>query len=148
MDIERGTLEHIEPWARLRAALWPDQSAEEHRDELIRTIRKGDERANAFVVRLGSGEIVGFAEAALRVDYVNGCKTSPVLFLEGIYVRPDHRRRGVARRLCDAVAAWGRSMGCTEFASDALLDNEASHGLHAALGFEETKRVVFFRKAL
>ncbi|WP_026868862.1 aminoglycoside 6'-N-acetyltransferase AAC(6')-E141 [Inquilinus limosus] len=148
MDIERGTLEHIEHWARLRAALWPDQSAEEHRDELIRTIREEDERASAFVVRLGSGEIVGFAEAALRADYVNGCETSPVLFLEGIYVRPDHRRRGMARRLCDAVAAWGRSMGCIEFASDALLDNEASHRLHAALGFEETERVVFFRKAL
>jgi hypothetical protein len=28
------------------------------------------------------------------------------------------------------------------------LDNVVSHKFHAALGFEETKRVVFFRKSL
>jgi aminoglycoside 6'-N-acetyltransferase I len=33
-------------------------------------------------------------------------------------------------------------------ASDALLDNGASHAMHRALGFEETERVVFFRKPL
>lgn len=148
MKIERGALEHAESWARLRAALWPDQSAEEHREELAQEFLAGNARANAFVARLGSGEVVGFAEAALRSDYVNGCDTSPVLFLEGIYVRPDHRRMGVARRLCEAVTAWGRSAGCTEFASDAAIDNEASHRLHAALGFEETRRVVFFRKSI
>ncbi len=33
-------------------------------------------------------------------------------------------------------------------ASDALLENEASHALHLALGFQETERVIFFRKSL
>jgi aminoglycoside 6'-N-acetyltransferase I len=72
----------------------------------------------------------------------------PVAFLEGIYVRPTDRRKGVTRSLVDAIEAWGREHGCAELASDALLDNTQSHGFHAAAGFEETERVVFFRKRI
>lgn len=39
-------------------------------------------------------------------------------------------------------------MGCGELASDAPLENAASHAMHHALGFVETERVVFFKKAL
>ena len=91
---------------------------------------------------------VSIAEATLRHDYVNGCSTSPVSFLEGIYVRPAWRRQGAARLLCRAVEAWGRERGCREFASDALIDNQVSHLMHAALGFEERERVVCYCKPL
>ena len=87
-------------------------------------------------------------EATLRTDYVNGCETSPVAFLEGIYVEPGARRQGVARRLVEVVQQWARQMNCSEMASDALLQNTDSHGMHLGLGFEETERVVYFRKVL
>ena len=35
-----------------------------------------------------------------------------------------------------------------ELASDAGIDNTVSHGMHTGLGFEETERVVYFRKDL
>jgi aminoglycoside 6'-N-acetyltransferase I len=101
-----------------------------------------------FVAEAPDGTVTGFAEAALRNDYVNGCETSPVAFVEGIYVAPEHRKADVARALCEAIAAWGREQGCTELASDALEDNVQSHDFHRAIGFEETERVVYFRKAL
>ncbi len=47
-----------------------------------------------------------------------------------------------------AVAAWAKERGLTELASDALLDNSVSHAAHKAIGFEETERVVYFRKRL
>jgi len=47
-----------------------------------------------------------------------------------------------------ASAQWARERGCSELASDALLDNAASRAMHRALGFEETERAVFFRKSL
>jgi aminoglycoside 6'-N-acetyltransferase I len=47
-----------------------------------------------------------------------------------------------------AAGQWGRERGCSELASDALLDNEASHRFHHAAGFAETERVVYFRKPL
>ncbi len=146
MRIEKAGHEHLEAWARLRAELWPHSSLEHHRAELAQF--RANENAAAFVAIDSTDHVVGFAEATLRHDYVNGCETSPVLFLEGIYVRPENRREGVAQALCQAVAAWGRDAGCVEFASDALIDNLASHAFHAALGFDETERVVYFRKLL
>ena len=102
----------------------------------------------AQFVAYESGRAVGLAEVALRADYVNGTESSPVAFLEGLYVEPARRRSGIARALVREGARWARQRGCTEFASDALLDNAASHAVHRALGFEETERVVFFRRRL
>ncbi len=146
MRIEKAGHEHLEDWVSLRVALWPGDSVEHHRAELA--LFRSNENGIAFVAIDAEDHIIGFAEATLRHDYVNGCETSPVLFLEGIYVRPENRREGVAQALCQAVAAWGRDAGCAEFASDALIDNLASHAFHAALGFVETRRVVYFRKLL
>lgn len=146
MRIEQAGHGHLEGWARLRTELWPDGSFEHHRAELAQF--RSNPNGVAFVAIDSAGHVVGFAEATLRHDYVNGCETSPVLFLEGIYVRSENRREGIARALCRSVAAWGRAAGCREFASDALVDNLASHAFHAALGFIETERVVYFRKPL
>ncbi|MDQ1185158.1 aminoglycoside 6'-N-acetyltransferase [Agrobacterium larrymoorei] len=146
MRIVRGTIDHVDLWARLRTALWPDGSVERHREDVVQTSLKGADKTVAFLSESDEGEIVGFAEGSLRSDYVNGCESSPVVFLEGIYVLSSHRQMGIARLLCDAIGIWGRSRGCSEFASDAPLDNEVSRKFHAALGFAETQRVVFFRK--
>lgn len=146
MRIVRGTIDHVNQWARLRAALWPDGSVEQHREDIVETFLQGAVKTVAFLGEGEESEIIAFAEGSLRSDYVNGCKTSPVVFLEGIYVLPSHRQKGVARLLCHAIGIWGRSRGCSEFASDAPLENEVSRNFHAALGFAETQRVVFFRK--
>jgi aminoglycoside 6'-N-acetyltransferase I len=106
------------------------------------------ERHAQFVIYAEDGQPAGFAEASVRTDYVNGTATSPVAFLEGLYVLPTARRRGAGRRLVEAVATWAVEVGCTELASDALLDHELSQTVHKALGFVETERVVFFNKPL
>ena len=134
-------------WLPLRQALWPHCTLAEHHAEMTRYCAQ-PQRFAQFVHYDPGGEPVGFAEAAVRTDHVNGTSSSPVPFLEGIYVVPGARRRGVARALFAAVEVWGRDLGYTEVASDALLDNKASHEMHRALGFRETQRVVFFAKAL
>ena len=136
----------FDAWVALRAQLWPEHSLEEHRRDAQDLLARGD-RAAVFVAK-SDGELVGFAEATLRVDFVNGSSTSPVAFLEGLYVSPQCRRQGVARAMCDAIEGWGARHGCTEFASDALLDNELGHRVHEALGFAETERVVYFVKPI
>jgi aminoglycoside 6'-N-acetyltransferase I len=143
--------EHAGAWAEMRAALWPDGSPGEHLAEITEMcadIAEGGGTLVAFIALDGHGRAAGFVEASLRHDYVNGCESSPVAFLEGLYVRPEDRRAGVAKALCAAVEAWGRAHGCTELGSDAEIANQQSHALHAAIGFEETERVVFFRKLL
>lgn len=147
MRIETCGREALVEWVALRRALWPHATEREHRLEAEALLaRTGD--AVAFLARTAADAAVGFAEATLRRDYVNGCTTSPVAFLEGLYVRPDWRRRGIARLLVGAVRGWALDLGCSELASDADLRSLASRRMHAALGFEETERVVFFRMSL
>jgi aminoglycoside 6'-N-acetyltransferase I len=112
------------------------------------SFRGQPERFGQFVAYVGSGHAVGFIEVAIRTDYVNGTDSSPVAFLEGIYVVPEARRMGTARALVEAAEHRAISRGCREFASDAALENETSNAMHRALGFQETERVVFFRKLL
>jgi aminoglycoside 6'-N-acetyltransferase I len=144
--IVRAAAVHLESWTQMRAALWPDASISDHRDDIATIL--ANEGLIAFVALDGRGDAIAFVEATLRHDYVNGCDTSPVLFVEGLYVAPDARRGGLARALIDAVAAWGQSRGCTEMASDADIANLSSHGFHHAAGFTETERVVYFRKLI
>ncbi len=131
----------------MRIALWPECDAVTHLAEM-RAFLAAPQRYAQFIARSDAGAALGFAEASLRTDYVNGTRSSPVAFLEGLYVEPAARRRGVARALVGAVRAWARRVGCTELASDALLSNRASRAAHARLGFEETERVVCFRMGI
>ena len=147
MRIAPASAEDAEAWLELRLALWPHHEREEFAAEIARLLADPGETLN-LIARDEAGEAMGFAEAALRHDYVEGCGTSPVVFLEGIYVAPAFRRRGVAAALVGAAEDWGRRNGCTEFASDAALTNLDSHAMHRALGFEETARVVYFRKEI
>ena len=91
---------------------------------------------------------IGFAQCQLRRDYVEGCSTSPVGFLEGIYVEPSARRLGVAQALLRACEDWARNAGCTEFASDCELPNTDSLAFHLRLGFTEANRIICFIKKL
>jgi aminoglycoside 6'-N-acetyltransferase I len=134
-------------WLSLRQQLWPTCAAEEHLAEMSAFLAQ-PARFAQFLKYDESGDPVGLIEIAVRTDYVNGADTSPVAFLEGIYVVPQARRSGVARELVAAAESWALGMGCPELASDAPIENTASHALHCALGFTETERVVFFRKVL
>lgn len=146
MHIRPATEDDRDAWLRMRAALWPDTPAEDHQVEATELLGAPKEGV-ALVALDADGDYLGFAEASLR-PFVDGCLTRPVGYLEGWYVRPDTRRSGVGRALIAAVEAWARKNGCREVASDCLLDNTVSCAAHLALGFEETSRIIQFRKAI
>jgi len=132
-------------WLALRRALFPHHDEAFLRAEMDRFVAQPDRHAQ-FLVIDEEGAPAALAEVSLRVDPVPGTRSTPVAFLEAIYVVPHARRHGLARALVTHARAWGRALGCTEFASDALLDNADSLALHRALGFEETTRIVRFRQ--
>jgi aminoglycoside 6'-N-acetyltransferase I len=132
-------------WARMRSELWPSETPEEHAlgvDEVLR-----DDDAWGFIAETVEGVPAGFAELAIR-KYANGCTSRPVPFLEGIWVRPDLRGRGIGAQLIAHAAAFAAGRGFTEMGSDAEIENHASHAAHRRWGFSETERVVYFRKDL
>ena len=144
-SVRVATANDHDVWNALRRELWPHAGEDESAAEIAQMLA-GDGRQ--LIACDDAGAAIGFAEASLRHDHVNGCETSPVAFLEGIYVRPAWQHRGVGRALVTTLEGWARDLGITEFASDIDLANTQSHGFHSAIGFEETQRVVYFRKPL
>ncbi|WP_299283260.1 aminoglycoside 6'-N-acetyltransferase [uncultured Tateyamaria sp.] len=148
MPIRIATSSDIEAWVALRAQLWADTPLDAHRAEAAAMLAKSPGAAIVFLDAVDKTHTRAFAEATLRHDHVNGCETSPVAFLEGIFVRPDLQGAGIGRALLQSVQSWAQDRDCSELASDAHLDNVASHAFHRALGFDETDRVVYFRKPI
>jgi len=146
--VRRASPEDAEAWLRMRHALWPDDQIDEHREATERFFA-GDrhEPAEVLLAFAGDGSAVGFVELSVR-SIVDGCLSPHVGYLEGWYVDSHVRRQGVGRALIEGAEAWAASVGCVEFASDALVDNRVSREAHLALGFEETDRVCNFRKPL
>lgn len=136
-------------WLQQRHALWPEDSKAEHREEIDRFFA-GEFPRGPWAVLLAEdddGQIVGFAELSIR-PYAEGCRSPRVAYLEGWFVLPEARRHGVGRALVAASETWGRSQGCTEFASDAEPDNHVSHAAHRSVGFTDAGLVRCFRKEL
>lgn len=136
--------------ARQFFALWPDGSLAEHHAEAVAILSGNPASTLPLVVIVAEldGTIVGFVEVGLR-SHADACDPSrPVGFVEGWYVEPDRRRRGIGRALVAAAEAWAVSRGCAEMASDAEIENGVSLEAHEALGFEVVDRCVHFRKRL
>ena len=90
-------------------------------------------------------------------DYRNGYKhkqvnsrygSSPVGYLEGIFVLEEYKKRGYAKELLGECQNWAKDQGCLEFASDCELDNEDSLKFHLKMGLAETNRIICFTKRL
>lgn len=136
---------HRAEWLRLREAVYMGVDRSFHEQEM--SLFLADQSKECFLAVAGSGEPSGMIEVSLR-NVVDGCLTSPVGYIEGIYVDPDLRGTGVARQLLEMAQDWCRSQGCTEIATDAELDNASAQQFHERMGFEETYRIVEYRKRL
>ena len=125
--------------------IWPEHTLEELTGIIMRYMSSENSAVFAEIV---NGEYVGAALCCLRHDYVEGCETSPVGYLEGVSIREEYRHRGIARKLVSECEQWAREKGCTEFASDCELTNTASLNFHLGIGFQEENRIICFKKIL
>jgi aminoglycoside 6'-N-acetyltransferase I len=104
-------------WEAMRRDLWPD-GAEDHATEIAMFFAGSlEEPLAVLVAERPAGVIVGFAELSIRTD-LPALEGKRVGYVEGVYVRPEVRHRGIARVLLRASRNWARQQGCTTFASD------------------------------
>lgn len=145
MTIKKATLTDAQELAGLAVRMWKSNTIAELAKEFNDYISK---ESGVFFLATSEECAVGFAQCGLRHDYVEGTTSSPVGYLEGIFVVEEYRKRGLAKDMLKACQKWAKEQGCTEFASDCELVNEDSLKFHLKMGFEEANRVICFTKKL
>ena len=143
--IKKATKSDCRILAEMAMQMWDSHTAEELSAEFAETLKDSDA---AFFIGYAETVPVGFAQCGLRRDYVEGTESSPVGYLEGIFVEEHYRKQGYAKKLLAACESWAKEQGCTEFASDCELDNIGSLQFHMAMGFTEANRIICFKKKL
>jgi aminoglycoside 6'-N-acetyltransferase I len=146
MKIGEITQNDFNEWLALALKLWPDYSATEMQDILTEIL--DSDRETAFLMRDENGKAIAFVNLSLRYEYVPEATRSPVGYIEGIYVKDEYRHQGFGEELVEYAEQWALKQGCVELASDALVENTASHKFHVKTGFREAERTVFFIKQL
>lgn len=143
--IRQAVIEDSRIVAELAILLWPDNKIDDLEEELKDYIA-----LNVGVIFICFDEAipVGFAQCNIRNDYVEGTDSTPVGYLEGIFVNMEYRKKGLAKELLTKCEDWAKTQGCSEFASDCELNNTDSLKFHLQLGFEEANRIICFKKKL
>ena len=113
---------HITPddasaWLAMRQELWPDGAADHAPEVASFFAGRLREPTAVMVAENADGAFVGFVELSIRTD-VPGLEGKRAGYVEGLYVPPELRYRGIARTLLQASRTWARQQECEGFASD------------------------------
>ncbi len=131
--------------AKLAIQMWDSHTLSELETDFAEII--SSQNAACFI-KYVENQPIGFAQCQLRYDYVEGTETSPVGYLEGIFIQQEFRHKGFAKELLQECQRWAKEKECSEFASDCEIDNIDSLKFHLAMGFEEANRIICFRKEI
>ena len=145
VQIKKASAEDAEAVAVMAAKMWTNHTADELAEGFAAAINSPD---SAVFLLSDDDKAIGFAQCGLRHDYVEGTNSSPVGYLEGIFVEEPYRKQGCAKQLLECCEEWVKEKGCSEFASDCEHDNEISRQFHLGLGFREANRIICFTKQL
>lgn len=145
MKILEATQKDSQILAEMATKIWENENVDELEQEFVEINQSAKD--TCFIAFDGKFP-VGFANVSLRFDYVEGTDSSPVGYLEGIFVDENFRNRGIARSLVKSCEDWAKEKGAKEFASDCLLDNTQSLKFHLAIGFIEANSIICFKKGL
>ena len=141
IQIIKATNENVDELTEMGLELWPNNEYEYLKNDFIYNM--GHLKNIIYLAKSNDG-YMGFIHMSIRNDFVEGSNTSPVGYLEGIYVKPDFRKMGVARDLYHAGIEWSKSKRCSQVGSDVGIDNNLSYDFHTKMGFKEANRIICF----
>ncbi len=145
IDITKFVSSDLDDFLTMALALWPHHSRDELAKEFDRIMRAPQE--TGFICR-ENGKAIGFITMSLRFGHVTGATSKPVGYVEGIYVKEDHRNFGVARKLYEVGEQWAKNNGCKQVGSDTWDWNDDSIAVHEKLGYKKVCMLVCFIKNL
>ena len=144
-QISSLTPSDFEDWVSFSLALFPNASKEEMEVDLKR-IEQLD-KYQTYLAKI-DGKAIGYVTITLRTDHVEGASTTPVGYMEAIYVKPQYRKHGIARALFLEGQAWCKENGCSEMGSDTWHWNKDAQAFHGKLGFKKEDVLVHFYKKI
>lgn len=103
-----------------------------------------DDKWHCQFIENDKGEKIGLVEISLR-NIVDGCLTSPVAYLEGLFLIESERNKGQGTKVIKLIIAWCKSSGYEELATDTEINNTKAQKFYSKLGFEEVDRVIEYR---
>lgn len=143
MYVEKVSANNLEVLVKLVLELWSDSSFDEEINNYKGIINATDQICFLFKYQ---EEYIAFIHVSERYDYVEGSDSLPVAYVEGIYVQPAFRGKGIARILMESAEQWAKNKGYSQLASDTELSNADSIEFHERVGFHEVGKLVCFIK--
>lgn len=128
-------------WKLYRNSVYHSLSDEFHEIEMEKILTDID--WFCYFLTDENNQIVGMVELSSR-NIVDGCLSSPVAYIEGMYIEEQHRGKGAGKATMRAIHLWCKQKGFKELAADTELENLAAQRYFNAVGFKETYRVVEF----
>ncbi len=146
MNFSSAPKTDLPDWLEMALSLWPSENKGDM-ESLFYTLF-ASENDEILISRADDGIATGFANLSIRRDYVEGSNSSPVGYIEGIYVKPEFRKQGIAKEFISLAEDWSRKHGCTELASDTEIENIESQKFHRHIGFDGEQTIVHFIKKI
>ncbi|MBI5936592.1 MAG: GNAT family N-acetyltransferase [Betaproteobacteria bacterium] len=147
VDIGFATAADLEALAELLSELFslerdfaPDRAKQL---AALRSIVDNPTLGRLFVLK-SHGQVVGMANALITISTAEG---GPVLLLEDVILKREHRGAGLGRRLVEHVLDWAAAQGMARVTLLADRDNAAALNFYSRLGFRFSAMQVL-RKSL
>lgn len=144
-------VEYIREIAELTQKEWGEKTntneefEEKVNKKIYKMINSFDNAYYCKLILLHNKKLVGFI-SIFEHDCDERKDLSP--WYATMYVKEEYRNKGYAKALLDMCEKWAKAQGCLEFASDCELENVTSLKFHLRMGFEETNRIICFKKRL
>lgn len=143
IEIEPVTAKNLYALTELSVELWTDSEFETEFSEWKKISRL---KMNFCALAKSKDHYAGFIHLSIRKDYVEGAEYNKTAYVEGIFVRPEYRKKGIANLLLSHAEQWAVARGLKQIASDTSNDNPGAQQFHQKAGFEEVNRIICYIK--
>ena len=141
VKIIRASNENLQQLTELALALWSNNKKDLIKSDFVYIIGHLN---NRVLLAKWDEEYIGFIHLSIRSGFVEGADTTPVGYVEGIYVKPDFRRKGVAKELYHAGLEWLKSKKCTQISGDIWINDNMCPDFYVGMGFKEVNRIICY----
>ena len=141
MQYREATASDLDTWAEMRCQLWGGDTTQ-LRSEAVAIL--GSSSETCFLAESDTGSLVGFLEISVRTT-----RSHTYGYLEGWYVAPEYRHRGIGSSLIDHAENWLLHRSVEVIFSDTDQANYTeSLPAHAHSGYTPIRQFTLLKKDL